>query len=174
MTPMNRILGAFAVAYVAVAALFATAALVLIWLAALELWRAVAGAEGMSVAIRSATAIESIGLMAVALLALEMSQTVIEEEVVRRAHVSAPTRVRRYISRFLVVVVVALGIESLVGVVQALHERPETLTGAAAVAGGAAVLLASWGLFVWLNRSVEELEPEALHEARREDPKVER
>ena len=45
--------------------------------------------------------------------------------------------------------VVALGIESLVAVVQALHERPETLANAASVAVGAAALLAAWGLFVW-------------------------
>ena len=57
-----------------------------------------------------------IGLLTVALMALEMAQTVIEEEVLRRVHVSAPTRVRRYISRFLVVVVVArIGAASSVG-----------------------------------------------------------
>ena len=111
-------------------------------------------------------------MVAVALVALEMSQTVIEEEVVRRVHVSAPTRVRRYLSRFLVVVVVALGIESLVAVVQTLHERPEMLPNAASVAVGAAALLAAWGVFVRLNRAVEELEPEGISEAQAEDYKV--
>jgi hypothetical protein len=101
-----------------------------------------------------------------------MAQTVVEEEVVRRVHVSAPTRVRRYLSRFLVVVVIALAIESLVGVVQALHERPETLPHAASVAVGAATLLAAWGVFIRLNRAGEELEPEGIDEARREDHKV--
>lgn len=105
-------------------------------------------------------------------MALEMAQTVIEEEVLRTVHVSAPTRVRRYISRFLVVVVVALSIESLVGVVQSLHEDPAHLPRAAAVSVGAAALLAAWGLFVRLNRAVEELEPEGVEEARREDSKV--
>ena len=84
-------------------------------------------------AVRAATAIESIGLLAVALVGLEMAQTVVEEEVVRRVHVSAPTRVRRYLSRSLVVVVIAVAIESLVAVVQALHQRPETLPQAASV-----------------------------------------
>jgi NADH dehydrogenase FAD-containing subunit len=111
-------------------------------------------------------------MKAVALGALEMAQTVAEEEVVRRVGVSAPTRVRRYLSRFLVVVVVALAIESLVAVVQALHARPETLPHAASVAVGAAALLAAWGVFVRLNRSVEELEPEGLEAARGEDHKV--
>ena len=79
---------------------------------------------------------------------------------------------RRDLSRFLVVVVVALSIESLVGVVEALHVDPADLPRAAAVALGAAALLAAWGVFVRLNRSVEELEPGGIHEAQREDSKV--
>jgi len=41
------------------------------------------------------------------------------------------------------------------------------------VAFGAAALLAAWGFFVRMNRSVEELEPEGLQEAKAEDAKVE-
>jgi hypothetical protein len=145
---------------------------VLTGFAFMELWEALFPPEARPLAARAATAIESIGLLAVALVGLEMSQTVVEEEVVRRVHVSAPTRVRRYLSRFLVVVVVALAIESLVAVVQSLHERPETLPYAAAVAAGAAAILAAWGVFVRLNRSVEELEPQGIDEARGEDHKV--
>jgi hypothetical protein len=169
---MKAVLPLFTLGYAAVAVLFGSAAIVLTGFALLELWAAVVPAEEQTIAARAATAIESIGLLAVALVALEMAQTVIEEEVVRRVHVSAPTRVRRYLSRFLVVVVVALAIESLVAVVQALHERPETLPHAASIAVGAAALLAAWGAFVRLNRTVEELEPEGIDEARGEDHKV--
>jgi hypothetical protein len=38
----------------------------------------------------------------------------------------------------------------------------------------AAVLLAAWGLFVHLNRSAEELEPEAMQQAKREDRKIDK
>lgn len=169
---MKMVRPLFTLGYALVAALFAMAALLLVGFALIELWQALAGAEESSIAGRAASAIESVGLLAVALVALEMAQTVVEEEVVRQVHVSAPTRVRRYLSRFLVVVVVALAIESLVAVVQALHERPETLPHAASVAIGAAALLAAWGAFVRLNRSVEELEPEGIEEARGEDHKV--
>ena len=166
------ILPLFTIGYAIVAGLFGLAAIVLMGFALVELWTAVTPGGGTSLSTRSAAAIESIGMVAVALVALEMSQTVIEEEVVRRVHVSAPTRVRRYLSRFLVVVVVALGIESLVAVVQTLHERPEMLPNAASVAVGAAALLAAWGVFVRLNRAVEELEPEGISEAQAEDHKV--
>jgi hypothetical protein len=169
---MKVIISLFTVAYGAVASMFAIAAIALLGIAFVELWTAVMHPQGRSVGFRAATVIESIGLVAVSLVALEMAQTVIEEEVVRRVHVSAPTRVRRYLSRFLVVVVVALSIESLVAVVQFLHERPEVLWQSALVALGAASLLAAWGLFVRLNRSVEELEPEGITEAKAEDHKV--
>jgi hypothetical protein len=169
---MKAILPLFTIAYAVIAALFAIAAIVLMGFAMVELWVAVVRPDGESLSARAASAIESIGLVAVALVALEMAQTVVEEEVVRRVHVSAPTRVRRYLSRFLVVVVVALGIESLVAVVQALHERPEMLPNAASVAIGAAALLAAWGVFIRMNRTVEELEPQGISEARAEDHKV--
>ena len=169
---MKAVLPLFTLAYAAVAILFAVAALVLTGLSVMALWAAVVPEIEQTLSMRAAAAIETIGMLTVALMALEMAQTVGEEEVVRRVHVSAPTRVRRYLSRFLVVVVVALAIESLVGVVQGLHERPEMLPQAASVALGAAGLLAAWALFVRLNRSVEELEPEGIQEARLEDHKV--
>jgi hypothetical protein len=35
-----------------------------------------------------------------------------------------------------------------------------------------AMLLAAWGVFIRLNRYAEELEPEAMAEAKREDSKI--
>jgi hypothetical protein len=169
---LRFILPLLTVVYAAISLVFGLASLALLALAALELWHAVSLSTTAPLAERAAAAIESIGLITVALMALEMAQTVIEEEVLRRVHVSAPTRVRRYLSRFLVVVVVALSIESLVGVVEALHREPGDLRQPAMVAFGAAALLAAWGFFVRMNRSVEELEPEGIHEARAEDVKV--
>ena len=170
--PMKLILPILTVLYAAIAIVFGISSVCLLVFALLELWEAVRLTPPAPLALRAATAIESIGLITVSLMALEMAQTVVEEEVVRRVHVSAPTRVRRYLSRFLVVVVVALSIESLVAVVESLHEDPAGLPRAASVAAGAAALLIAWGAFVRLNRSVEELEPEGLGEARREDEKV--
>ena len=92
------------------------AAVVLVIRAVVTLWEAVAHSP-----THVSQVIESIGILAIALVALEIAQTVMEEEVVRRSQVSAPTRVRRYLSRFLVVVVVALSIKYLVAVVRFLE-----------------------------------------------------
>jgi hypothetical protein len=118
-------------------------------------------------------AIEAIGLLAIAVVSLQIAQTILEEEVVRDAHISAPTRVRRYLSRFMVVVVVALSIEGLVATFKALHENPALLPHAAAVPVAAGLLMAGWGLFIRFNRAAEELEPEAMRAAKGEDVKLE-
>jgi len=117
-------------------------------------------------------AIEAIGLLAIAVVSLQIAQTITEEEVVRDAHISAPTRVRRYLSRFMVVVVVALSIEGLVGTFKALHEKPELLPHAASVLVAAGVLLSGWGVFIRFNKAAEELEPEAMEAAKSEDAKI--
>jgi len=116
--------------------------------------------------------IEAVGLLAAAVVALQIAQTIAEEEVIREVHVSAPTRVRRFLSRFLVVLLVALVIEGLVGTFRALHEDVELLLYPAALLAAAGLLLAAWGLFLHLNRSAEELEPEAMEEAKQEDEKL--
>ena len=163
---MQWVIRSFAVIYAAVAFLFAAAGLVLIWKAVASLWSTIAGGQAVS------GVIESIGILAIALVALEISQTMVEEEVVRRAQVSAPTRVRRYLSRFLVVIVVALSIKYLVAVVRFLEEDSRMLWHAASIGAAAAALLAAWGVFIYFNRAAEDVEPEAMEEAKREDQKV--
>lgn len=151
------------------AALFACVALVLIAISARMGW----GSLSEPFDRHAAQAVmEAMGILAAAVVALQIAQTIAEEEVVRSAHVSGPTRVRRFLSRFLVVVVVALAIESLVATFKAAHEDAAGLVPAAALVVSVGVLLAGWGLFIRLNRYAEELEPEAMHEAKLEDQKL--
>jgi len=149
--------------------LFACAALMLVAIAARMGWTAFAGALDGAAA---QAIIEAVGLLAAAVVALQIAETIMEEEVVRDADISAPTRVRRFLSRFFVVIVVALAFEGLVATFKALHEDPTQLVYAASVLVAVALLLASWGVFVYLNRFAEELEPEAMADAKREDKKL--
>jgi uncharacterized membrane protein YczE len=158
----------FSTLHAVLALLFIGIALLLTVLAGTTGWRAV----GLAPSESAEQAIEAIGLLAIAVVSLQIAQTITEEEVIRDAHISAPTRVRRYLSRFLVVVVVALSIEGLVGTFKALHERPELLPHAASVLVAVGILLAGWGVFIRLNTSAEELEPEAMAEAKKEDAKL--
>jgi uncharacterized membrane protein YkvI len=165
--------GAFTIGYSGIAFLFLGCALSLVVFASLELWNGVTPLDAPPLRTRLNSVLEAIALLTIAVAALELGQTVIEEEIQREAHLSAPTRVRRFLSRFLIVVVVALSIETLVGVFRFVHEDPSKLPHVAAVGLAAAVLLVAWGAFVRLNRSAEEREPEAMERAKSEDREVE-
>ncbi|MFL6674877.1 MAG: hypothetical protein ACJ8LG_16480 [Massilia sp.] len=165
---MKYMIRFFSTAHALLAVLFIGIALLLTVLAAKTGWDAI----GLGLADSAEQAIEAIGLLAIAVVSLQIAQTITEEEVIRDAHISAPTRVRRYLSRFMVVVVVALSIEGLVGTFKSLHENPELLPHAASVLVAAGILLAGWGVFILCNRSAEELEPEAMAQAKKEDAKL--
>ena len=152
------------------ATLFACAALMLIAIATKEAW--IAFATGLDRAAAQQI-IEAIGLLAAAVVSLQIAQTITEEEVLRDTHISGPTRVRRFLSRFLVVVVVAISIEGLVATFRAAHEDSAQLMHAASILVAAGVLLTAWGVFIRLNRYAEEIEPEAMAQAKSEDKKLE-
>jgi hypothetical protein len=168
-TTMKKMMQAIGVLHSVIALLFALSAIALIAIAARMGYMAVM--EGLDLPQAQAL-IEAIGILAAAVVALQIAETITEEEVVRDANISAPTRVRRFLSRFFVVVIVALAIEGLVATFRAVHEDLEQLLYAGALLAGTGILLTGWGLFVHLNRSAEELEPDAMAEAKREDKKI--
>ncbi|WP_077002985.1 hypothetical protein [Variovorax sp. KK3] len=165
---MKLIRGLYSLMHAVMAAFFGVAALMLVVIAARLAWSAFANDLDASAA---EAIIEAMGLLAAAVVAVQISQTITEEEVIREAHISAPTRVRRFLSRFMVVIVVAVAVEALVATFKA-RENPMLLLYAAAMLGAVGAILAGWGVFVRLNRYAEELEPEAMAEAKKEDAKL--
>jgi high-affinity Fe2+/Pb2+ permease len=166
---MKQLLGLFRVGHALIALLFACGAVMLVAIAARTGWLAFAG--GLDPAAAQSI-IEAVGLLAAAVVALQIAETITEEEVIRNADISAPTRVRRFLSRFFVVVIVALAVEGLVATFKAIREDLPSIAYAASILVGTGTLLAAWGLFIYLNRSAEELEPEAMADAKREDKKL--
>lgn len=172
MVTTNLIQRIFILGHAIIVGFFLFCGFSLIVMAGLELWNGLWVSEHLSLRDRFDSILESIGLLTIAVAALELGQTVLEEEVVRRAQMSSPTRVRRFLSRFLIVVVVSLAIECLVAVFQLMHKAPALLPQAATIGVAAAGLLVAWGFFLRQNKSVEELEPEAMAVAKSEDHKV--
>lgn len=166
---MKHVTRLFRIVHAVMAFFFACAAVMLIVIAVYTGWNAFTKSHDPTAA---QAIIEAVGLLAAAVVALQIAETIAEEEVVRDADISAPTRVRRFLSRFFVVVIVALGIEGLVAAFKALHEDTSQLPQAASLIAATGVLLAAWGWFVHLNRSAEELEPDAMEEAKKEDEKL--
>src|SRR5215213_4291065 len=170
---MFKIIGKFfAIGYSSIIFLLLCSACSLIVFAFIELWQGINPMVTIPIRDRFNSILESIGLLTIAVVALELGQTILEEEVQRQAQISAPTRVRRFLSRFMVVVVVALSIESLVAVFEQAHEDVSRLPQVAFIAAAAAVLLIAWAVFIRLNKSAEELEPEAMEQAKSEDSKL--
>lgn len=154
------------------ALVFIFCALVLLVLALVRLWLGINPTVDLLLEVRVNQVLESIAILTIAIAVLELGQTIIEEEVQRGTPMSAPTRVRRFLSRFMMVLVVAMSIETLVAVFKFAREDPSQLPSAAAVGLVAATLLAAWGIFIFLNKRAEEMEPDVLDQVRREDDLV--
>ena len=169
---MNFIHRLFPIGHFIVGVLFLLSAAALIVVAGFQLWHGVQFFAEGPLTGRLNAVLEAIAVLTVAVAALELGQTILEEEVQREAHMSAPTRVRRFLSRFMVVLVVSLSIETVVMTFRLAQDMPEYLPYAASIGATAALLLAAWGLFIWFNRAAEQLEPEAMQAAKREDRKI--
>lgn len=142
----------FAAGYLAIVVLFGGCAFSLIAFSAVELWQSLAPSAGLPLTGRFNSVLKCIAMLTIALASLDLAETVVEEEFHREPHTSAPARIRRVLSRFLVVVIVSLSIESLVAVFQFVHDDPSKLAHAAAIAVGAAALLAGWGVFIRMSQ----------------------
>ena len=172
--PLKLLLKLFPAGHLVISVMFIASAFALLAFAGYDLWLVVVPSAEVGVKQRVDSVLNSIALLTIAVAALELGQTIVEEEIQREAHMSAPSRVRRFLSRFLVVLVVALTIEALVAAFRFSRDDPSQLPYAASIGLMAAALLAAWGIFIKLNQSAELLEPEALAAAKKEDSKVER
>lgn len=146
---MHRILRlVFAGGFSAIVVLFVACSFALIVFAGIELWGALQPQAGLALGDRFNAVLSCVAMLTIAMAALELADTVAEEEfkpAPRR--LSAEARMRRVLSRFMVVVIVSLAIESLVAAFKMVHDNPSHISEAAFIAFAAAALLAAWGLF---------------------------
>src|SRR5262245_46733006 len=98
----------FPVGHFVISVMFVICSIALLVFAAVQLWSGVMPLPGYSVVQRVNLVLEGLSLLVVSVAALELGQTLLEEEVQRRAQMSAPTRVRRFLSRLMVVIVVSI------------------------------------------------------------------
>ena len=152
MTALKKI---FVAGYVGIIVMFGISAFGLLAFTGVELWEAFNPMLAQPLTERFNSVLKAIAMLTITLAAPDLADTVIEEEFKREGHLSGTARTRRVLARFLVVVVVSLSIESLVTVFQFVHDAPEMLPYAAAIALGAGALLVAWGLFDRMMRSPE-------------------
>ncbi|MDR2332455.1 MAG: hypothetical protein LBE61_03110 [Burkholderiaceae bacterium] len=158
----------FVAVHCLMATMFTLCALGLLWIAGAKGWEAFQNGLGHDEMFK---VVEALGILAASVVALQIAQTILEEEVMRDTHISGPTRVRRFLSRFLVVLVIALAVEALITTFKASQDT-DLMLNASALIGAVGLLLSGWGVFIHLNTSAEKLEPEAMEDAKSEDSKV--
>ena len=141
----------FAIGFAIVVILFAGCAVALIIFSGMELWRAIQPSEALTLTKRFDAVLDCIAMLTIAMAAMELAQTIVEEEFEQSNRLSASARARRVLSSFLVVVIVSLAIESLVAIFKLLHDDPSKISEAAFIAFAAAALLVAWGVFIRLS-----------------------
>ena len=142
----------FALGFAVVVVLFAGCAVALIVFSGIDLWRAVQPSEVLTLTKRFDLILDCIAMLTIAMAAMELAQTIVEEEFEHTSKLSAAARARRVLSRFLVVVIVSLAIESLVAIFKLMHEDPSKISDGAFIAFAAAALLVGWGVFIKLSQ----------------------
>jgi hypothetical protein len=81
----------FTIGYTVIVLLIVGCGLALVVFAAGEIWRGVSPGADVPLSGRFNAILEGIGLLTIAVAALELGQTILEEEVQRGSHISAPT-----------------------------------------------------------------------------------
>jgi uncharacterized iron-regulated membrane protein len=145
----------FALGFAVIVVLFACCAIALIALSGMVLWRSVQPSDALTLTHRFDLILDCIAMLTIAMASMELAHTVVEEEFELEARLSAAARARRVLSRFLVVVVVSLAIESLVAIFKLVHDDPSKISQAAYIAFAAAALLAAWGFFIRMGQRGE-------------------
>ena len=144
-----------ALGHFAIIVLFALCAFSLIAYGSIELWNAVQPGTSTPLTKRFDGVLECVAMLTIAMACLELADTILQEEFGRETRLSHAARMRRVLSRFLLVVIIALAIESLVATFKFVHEDPAHLVGAALLTVAAAALLGAWALFGRTSASSE-------------------
>lgn len=145
----------FALGFAVVVVMFACCAVALIAFAGIELWRSVQPSDALTLTNRFDLILDCIAMLTIAMAAMELAQTVVEEEFEDAGRLRAAARARRVLSRFMVVVIVSLAIEALVAIFKVVHEDPSKISSAAYIAFAAAALLVAWGFFIRMGQRGE-------------------
>lgn len=142
----------FALGFAVIVVLFACCAVALIAFSGIKLWHSVQPSDALTLASRFDLILDCIAMLTIAMASMELAHTVVEEEFESAARLNAAARARRVLSRFLVVVIVSLAIESLVAVFKLVDDDPARISEGAYIAFAAAALLAAWGFFIRMGQ----------------------
>jgi hypothetical protein len=117
-------------------------------------WQLIRGGIGGQVGIYSL--MSGVGLLIVSLAIADVAKFVVEENVVRERELRSPGEARRSLTKFMVIIIIALSLEAVVGIFEAGREKNfEALLYPAAVMAVAVLALVGLGAFQFLSRRAQ-------------------
>jgi hypothetical protein len=130
-------------------------------------WQLVRGAFGGEVGIFNL--MNGVGMLIVSLAIIDVAKFVVEENVVRERELRSPVEARRSLTKFMTIIIIALSLESVVGIFEAGRDKTfDQLIYPAMVMVTAVLALVGLGLFQFLSRSQSAAAADAVEEPQEE------
>lgn len=128
--------------------------LALIAVAVLDVWRAFHGGEPLKPSM-----LDGIGLVVVSLAVFDVAKYLMEEEVLRNRELRSTSEARETLTKFLVIIVIAVTLEGLVLILGAADDHLSLLVYPSLLLATAAGLVAALALYLRLSSSAEQRLP---------------
>ncbi|MBK5968396.1 MULTISPECIES: hypothetical protein [Thiorhodovibrio] len=145
---LSRVLYAFA------SLALTSISLALIAVAAVDVWEALLAGSSLKPSM-----LDGIGLVVVALAVFDVAKYLMEEEVLRNRELRSASEARETLTKFLVIIVIAVSLEALVFILGAANESLSLLIYPSILLATAAALVAALALYLRLSSSAEERLP---------------
>jgi hypothetical protein len=124
--------------------------LAMIALAGFDVWRAEEAGEPLKRAM-----LDGIGLVVVSLAVFDVAKYLMEEEVLRDRELRSPTEARKTLTKFFVIIIIAVTLEALVFVLGAASQDLSLLIYPALLLGTASLMLVSLAVYLRLSSHAE-------------------
>jgi hypothetical protein len=125
--------------------------LAMITAAGLDIWQTLGTGETLKHSL-----LDGIGLVVVALAVFDVAKYLMEEEVMRNRELSSMPEARQTLTKFIVIIVIAVTMEALVFILDAASEDLTLLVYPATLLGVASVMVVSLGIYLRLSGNVEQ------------------
>ncbi len=141
--------------YALAAGLLAAIAVAMMALAVLDVWRAYSAGERLDGAL-----LDSVGLVIVAVAVIDVSKYLMEEGVVRRQELRAPSEARAALTKFLSIIIMAIALETLMFVFDSGRTSMRDLIYPAVLLFAVILAPVALGLFQYFSRMAEAISGE--------------
>lgn len=137
--------------YITLSLALISIALVLIFGSLQQAWHAVTGSGENDIS----SLLDAIGLLVISMAVLDSGTYLMEEEVLRDRELRLATEARKTLTKFLVIITIAVSLEAVVSISRAGHDQPEMLLYPAILLLSAVAVVIGLGIYQKLSGAAE-------------------